>query len=104
MSQESFNAFLKRAAIGHASPLVRFSSPFSVRYYNNRLMENPSSEQPIQDSLDEAALDQVSGGCAFPAQNIQLQRQVSITNRRPTLVDVKTDACGNVISYTEKMT
>jgi len=68
-------------------------------------MENPSSpEQPIQDSIDEAALDQVSGGCAFPAQDIKLTREISITNSQPSLVDVKTDSCGNVISYSETMT
>jgi len=67
-------------------------------------MENsPSPEQTGQDSLNEAALDQVSGGCEFPAQDVQLHRRVSISNTQPTLGEVKTDACGNVISYTEKM-
>jgi len=68
-------------------------------------MENPPSPaQPNPAPLDEAALDQVSGGCSFPAKDVQLHRQVNITNGQPTLEDVKTDACGNVISYTTKTT
>lgn len=42
--------------------------------------------------------------CEFPAQALALQRQVSITNSTPQIVDVQTDMCGNVISYTENMT
>jgi len=68
-------------------------------------MENPPNPaQPDPAQLDETALDQVSGGCTFPAQEIKLSRQVHITNRKPILEDVKTDPCGNVISYTERMT
>lgn len=65
-------------------------------------MENPPKPNAAQ--LDETTLDQVSGGCTFPAQAINLQRQVNITTGRPAIEDVKTDPCGNVISYTERMT
>jgi len=42
--------------------------------------------------------------CEFPAQSVNLQRQVLITNTTPQIIDVQTDVCGNVISYTEQMT
>jgi len=42
--------------------------------------------------------------CEFPAQAVQLQRTVNITNTTPQLVSIEEDACGNVISYTESIT
>lgn len=42
--------------------------------------------------------------CEFPAQSVQLVRDVLITNTAPAIVDVQTDICGNVVSYTESMT
>lgn len=42
--------------------------------------------------------------CEFPAQSVQLVRDVIITNTAPQVVDVQTDICGNVVSYTESMT
>lgn len=42
--------------------------------------------------------------CEFPAQSVELVRDVLITNTTPEIVDVQTDVCGNVISYTESMT
>lgn len=42
--------------------------------------------------------------CEFPAQSVQLVRDVLITNSTPDIVDVQTDVCGNVVSYTEAMT
>jgi hypothetical protein len=42
--------------------------------------------------------------CEFPAQALALQRQINITNTTPQIVDVQTDICGNVVSYTENMT
>lgn len=42
--------------------------------------------------------------CTFPAQSIQLQRTISITNTAPQIMDVQTDVCGNVVSFTESMT
>lgn len=42
--------------------------------------------------------------CEFPAQSVQLVRDVLITNTAPEIIDVQTDICGNVISYTESMT
>jgi hypothetical protein len=42
--------------------------------------------------------------CEFPAQDVQLQRQVNITNTAPQLAEVNTDICGNVVGYTETMT
>lgn len=42
--------------------------------------------------------------CEFPAQSVQLARNVFITNTTPQIVDVQTDICGNVVSYTESMT
>ena len=42
--------------------------------------------------------------CEFPAQSVQLQRSVNITNTTLRIVDVETDVCGNVVGYTEQMT
>ena len=42
--------------------------------------------------------------CEFPAQSVQLQRPVDITNGAPQIVSVETDVCGNIIGYTEQMT
>lgn len=42
--------------------------------------------------------------CEFPAQSVQLVRDVLISNTAPAIVDVQTDICGNVVSYTESMT
>lgn len=42
--------------------------------------------------------------CEFPAQAVQLQRDVIITNTPPQIVDVETDICGNVIRYREQIT
>lgn len=42
--------------------------------------------------------------CEFPAQSLDLQRTVTITNSAPRVVDVNTDICGNVVSYTEQLT
>lgn len=42
--------------------------------------------------------------CEFPAQAVQLQRDVIITNTPPQIVDVETDVCGNVIRYREQIT
>lgn len=43
-------------------------------------------------------------GCEFPAQDVNLLREVIITNSAPPINDIEADACGNVISYTEVMT
>lgn len=42
--------------------------------------------------------------CEFPAQSLQLQRPVQITNSAPQIQDIETDVCGNVVSYTETLT
>lgn len=42
--------------------------------------------------------------CEFPAQSVDLEREVFITNTTPQIVDVNTDICGNVVSYRERMT
>jgi hypothetical protein len=42
--------------------------------------------------------------CEFPAQAVQLQRTVNVTNTAPQLVSVVEDVCGNLISYTESIT
>lgn len=42
--------------------------------------------------------------CEFPAQDLLLERRVDITNTTPQVINVETDVCGNVISYTENMT
>ncbi len=42
--------------------------------------------------------------CEFPAQAVQLQRDVIITNTAPEIVDVETDVCGNVIRFRESIT
>lgn len=54
----------------------------------------PAPQQPVQE--DDA--------CEFPAQSVQLLRDVIITNTAPQVIDVQTDICGNVVSYTESMT
>lgn len=51
-----------------------------------------------------AAVEEEADICEFPAQALQLRRDVNITNTTPQLVDVQTDVCGNIISYTETMT
>ena len=42
--------------------------------------------------------------CEFPAQGLQLERQVNITNLPPQLMNEETDLCGNIVGYTETMT
>jgi hypothetical protein len=39
--------------------------------------------------------------CEFPAQDLRLERQVTITNTAPQLASVDTDVCGNVVGYRE---
>jgi len=63
---------------------------------------NPGAGQLHADevnSLDENALNDVSGGCGceFPAQQIELKRTVDISNTVPSVRDVKTDPCGNIL-------
>jgi hypothetical protein len=43
-------------------------------------------------------------GCAFPAQDVQPTRTVSITNTAPPVDGVETDVCGNVVGHKEQMT
>lgn len=42
--------------------------------------------------------------CEFPAQSVNFQRNVAITNTPPQITNVDTDICGNVVSFTEEMT
>lgn len=56
-------------------------------------------------SVPEAApAPQGQDVCEFPVQSVNLIRDVLITNTAPQVVDVQTDICGNVVSYTESMT
>jgi hypothetical protein len=55
-------------------------------------------------ACSSAALADDELDCEFPAQSVQLQRPVNITNSAPQIVDVQTDVCGNVVAYTEQMT
>jgi len=52
----------------------------------------------------QPAVQQAAAVCEFPAQAVQLQRTVNITNTAPQLVNIEEDVCGNVISYTESIT
>jgi hypothetical protein len=45
-----------------------------------------------------------SSVCEFPAQAVQLQRTVNVTNTAPQLVSIEEDVCGNLLSYTESIT
>jgi len=60
-----------------------------------QVMANIPSSRPVVQQEDI---------CEFPAQSVQLVRDVMITNTAPSIVDVQTDICGNVVSYTESLT
>lgn len=53
--------------------------------------------QPVAQPVPQAQ-------CEFPAQDVELERQVTITNTLPQLAGVDTDICGNVVGYRETMT
>lgn len=58
----------------------------------------PDEQQNSTSELKQTDLDQVSGGCdCFPKQELNLEREVHITNSNPFPTDFKTDACGNII-------
>lgn len=64
-------------------------------------MSNPDSESPSNKSsaLGDSSLDQVVGGVSSPSHKIE--RDIVISRHPRNITDVKTDAAGNVISYTE---
>lgn len=64
-------------------------------------MSNPDFESPSSKSseLSDSSLDQVSGGVSYPVHKIE--RNIVISNHPRVITDVKTDAHGNVTSYTE---
>lgn len=50
-----------------------------------------------------APVVQPAAECEFPAQSVNFQRQVAITNTPPQITNIDTDVCGNVVSFTEEM-
>ena len=111
----------------------RFNVP-NVTYDAQVLSDEATINQAEEftDTFDEFAVDQATGDrivevvdrqsgaealiqfpaeqqmqpdlCEFPAQALELTRDVMITNSTPQVRDVRTDVCGNAIGYTETMT
>lgn len=42
--------------------------------------------------------------CEFPAQSVELERNVVISTSAPRIVNAETDVCGNLLNYTERIT
>lgn len=57
-----------------------------------RVPQAPAPAPPVQDE------------CEFNAQTVELERNVVITSSTPRIVNAETDVCGNLLSYTERMT
>lgn len=81
-----------------------------INELQNRLhqTEDKSKENHLErkiDNLQELRQEAADvAACEFPAQGVQLRREILITNTSPQIVDVETDVCGNVTGYTERMT
>lgn len=60
---------------------------------------NTPAKRSEKTELTASELEDVSGGCfcEFPVQKVELRRKVEITNSSPSIVQTKTDACGNPI-------
>lgn len=72
---------------------------------NTVVVTAPSGAQSFLTLPAQPAVQPVQQAqCEFPAQDVQLERQVTITNTLPQLAGVDTDICGNVVGYRETMT
>lgn len=68
------------------------------------LSDSLSGAQVVTNMPLPAAAVSEDNVCEFPAQSVQLVRDIFITNTPSQIIDVQTDYCGNTVQYTESMT